>query len=322
MVDYYATLDIDNKADFVTIRKAYKKKALQYHPDKNTDKDTSELFRNISEAYQVLSNPDLRKKYDSKQKINTSFLSPNTIFKNFFDKMDPELCNYLKEAFVYMSDTLLDEKKDVGDVINGLTSSSFINKTTDTMNGYLKRKVANNNLGERTFNYSIRISELEEYYDDDGLPIHINYDFLRKYTHISFTINEGSVHKKTFLLDLIFTDFDIVFNKKTYKIMIYNNFLDNMSRKPNTSDIYLTTNVYIQDYVNGFLFEHSLSDTCTIKYNISLTNSNIIRIANMGLLTNETNYGDVYLIFRPTNIFTSQLLKNDIYDTLDSIEYI
>ena len=190
------------------------------------------------------------------------------------------------------------------------------------MNGYLKRKVANNNLGERTFNYKISISELEEYYDDDGLPIHINYDFLRKYTHISFTINEGSVHKKTFLLDLIFTDFDIVFNKKTYKIIIYNNFLDNMSRKPNTSDIYLTTNVYIQDYVNGFLFEHSLSDTCTIKYNISLTNSNIIKIANMGLLTNETNYGDVYLIFRPTNIFTSQLLKNDIYDTLDSIEYI
>ena len=61
---------------------------------------------------------------------------------------------------------------------------------------------------------------------------------------------------------------------------------------------------------------------CSLTYNICLKDSNIIRIGNMGLLTNETNYGDVYLVFRPTNIFSSQLPKDNKYDTLHSIEYI
>lgn len=320
MGDYYVTLEINKNADFVTIRKAYKKKALLYHPDKNTDKDTSEIFKNISEAYQVLSNPELRKKYDSKQKIHTSFLNPNIIFKNFFNKMDPDLCNYLKDAFVYMSDTLLDEDKDIGDIVKGFTSTSFINKTTDTMNGYLKRKIAKNDQNKCIFHYDITKDTLEEYYEDE-LAINISYDFLRKYTHISFTLADAK-EKKTFLLDLIFTDFDITFNKKNYKIVIYNNFLDNMSRKPNSSDIYLSIDIYIQDYISEFLFEYDLSNTCSVKYNIGLTGSNIICIANMGLLCYDEKYGNLYVVFRPTNIFSSQLPKNDLYDTLNSVEYI
>jgi len=322
MVDYYATLEIDKGADYTVIRKAYKKKALQYHPDKNRDKDTSELFKNISEAYQVLSDPELRKKYDSKQKIHTSFLNPNIIFRNFFSKMDPALCNYLKDAFVFMSDTLLDKDKDIGDIVDGFTSPSFIDKTTHTMNDYLKRKVAANGPNTHIFNYNITMDTLEEYYNDEGeLAININYDFLRKYTHISFTINTDK-EKKTFLLDLIFTDFDINFNKKNYKIAVYNNFLDNMSRKPNSPDIYLSVDVYIQDYLNGFLFKYSLSDLSSVTYNISLGGSNIIRIANMGLLYDGDAYGNLYVVFRPTNIFSSQLPMDELYDTLYSVEYI
>lgn len=323
MADYYATLEIDRTADFNTIRKAYKKKALQYHPDKNRDKDTSELFKNVSEAYQVLSDPELRKKYDSSQKIHPSFLSPNIIFRNFFSKMDPALCNYLKDAFVFMSDTLLDKDKDIGDVVSGLASPSFIDKTAHTMSDYLKKKIAKNRIEGYTFNYNITIDTLQEYYEDEGeLAVNINYDFLRKYTHISFTLSDNEDMKKTFMLDLIFTDFDIIFNNKTYNIVIYNNFLDNMSRKPNSPDIYLSVDIYIQDYLKGFLFKYSLSDMCSLTYNICLKDSNIIRIGNMGLLTNETNYGDVYLVFRPTNIFSSQLPKDNKYDTLHSIEYI
>ncbi|MBO4977172.1 MAG: molecular chaperone DnaJ [Muribaculaceae bacterium] len=63
--DYYEVLGVDRKADADTIKKAYRKKALQYHPDRNPgDKEAEEKFKEATEAYDVLSDPDKRAKYD------------------------------------------------------------------------------------------------------------------------------------------------------------------------------------------------------------------------------------------------------------------
>ncbi len=63
--DYYEVLGVDRNADEKTIKSAYRKKAIQYHPDKNPgDKEAEEKFKEAAEAYDVLSNPDKRAKYD------------------------------------------------------------------------------------------------------------------------------------------------------------------------------------------------------------------------------------------------------------------
>lgn len=63
--DYYEVLGVDKNADEKTIKSAYRKKAIQYHPDKNPgDKDAEEKFKEAAEAYDVLSNPEKRAKYD------------------------------------------------------------------------------------------------------------------------------------------------------------------------------------------------------------------------------------------------------------------
>ena len=63
--DYYEVLGVDKNADEKTIKSAYRKKAIQYHPDKNPgDKEAEEKFKEAAEAYDVLSNPDKRAKYD------------------------------------------------------------------------------------------------------------------------------------------------------------------------------------------------------------------------------------------------------------------
>lgn len=63
--DYYKALGVDKKADQDTIKKAYRKLAKEYHPDKHpNDTKTVEKFKEINEAYEVLGNPDKRKKYD------------------------------------------------------------------------------------------------------------------------------------------------------------------------------------------------------------------------------------------------------------------
>jgi molecular chaperone DnaJ len=62
--DHYKTLGVDKKASQEDIKKAYRKLARQYHPDTNKDAGAEERFKAISEAYDVLGDPEKRKRYD------------------------------------------------------------------------------------------------------------------------------------------------------------------------------------------------------------------------------------------------------------------
>ncbi len=63
--DYYEVLGVEKTASAEEIKKAYRKKAIQYHPDKNPgDKQAEEKFKEAAEAYEVLSDPQKRQRYD------------------------------------------------------------------------------------------------------------------------------------------------------------------------------------------------------------------------------------------------------------------
>ena len=65
MKDYYRILELSKECSETDIKKAYKKLAFQYHPDKNNAEDAESKFREISEAYDILSNADKRRMYDN-----------------------------------------------------------------------------------------------------------------------------------------------------------------------------------------------------------------------------------------------------------------
>ncbi len=92
--DYYATLGVERKASADAIKKAFRKLALKYHPDRNADdKGAEEKFKEINEAYAVLSDPEKRKQYDMfgaegfGQRFSTEDIFSNFDFGRIFDDL-------------------------------------------------------------------------------------------------------------------------------------------------------------------------------------------------------------------------------------------
>jgi curved DNA-binding protein len=84
--DYYAVLGVPRDADPDAIRRAYRKLARKYHPDLNSDGDAEERFKELGEAYEVLSDADKRARYDrlGARWREAEHEAPDESFEDFF----------------------------------------------------------------------------------------------------------------------------------------------------------------------------------------------------------------------------------------------
>jgi len=93
--NYYDLLGISKGASEEDIKKAYRKMALRFHPDKNKDSDAEEKFKAIAEAYEVLSNKQKRDAFDLyghkgvKEDFKMGKEDPFDLFRTFFNDSDP-----------------------------------------------------------------------------------------------------------------------------------------------------------------------------------------------------------------------------------------
>lgn len=70
MKDHYAALGLACDATGEDVRRAYRRKALQYHPDRNDAADATDRFRDVQEAYDTLSDHQRRQAYDDNRRRN------------------------------------------------------------------------------------------------------------------------------------------------------------------------------------------------------------------------------------------------------------
>jgi curved DNA-binding protein CbpA len=90
MKDYYAALGIDSDASIGAIKTAYRKKASEFHPDKNMSPEAPARFREVQEAYDLLSDAGKRREYDENRQrslLENPLASAEQIWTTYMHKV-------------------------------------------------------------------------------------------------------------------------------------------------------------------------------------------------------------------------------------------
>lgn len=90
MKDYYAVLGIEVDASIAEVKTAYRKKASQFHPDKNTSPDAPARFREVKDAYDLLADPARRQAYDENRRrslLESPIETAQDIWRSYINKV-------------------------------------------------------------------------------------------------------------------------------------------------------------------------------------------------------------------------------------------
>jgi len=84
-LDYFEVLEVEKSASQDDIKKAYKRLASKFHPDRNKSHDAVERFQKIQESYNVISDPKKRKRYIEQE--YTEVMDPKSFTKSYWNRV-------------------------------------------------------------------------------------------------------------------------------------------------------------------------------------------------------------------------------------------
>jgi len=116
MEDYYNVLEVPETANADEIKKAYRKKSKEFHPDVNPDGESQ--FKKIAEAYDVLSNPDKKQRYDNQKKFGGGEgMDPWDLFRKMQDGFTQRKRN-VQDKLIKINISVLDSFKGIQKSVN------------------------------------------------------------------------------------------------------------------------------------------------------------------------------------------------------------
>lgn len=92
MKDYYGLLGVSPDASIEVIKSSYRRKAAQFHPDRNPEADAAAKFRAVQEAYEILADLERRKAYDETRRsslIDEPLVVAREIWSNYLENIKP-----------------------------------------------------------------------------------------------------------------------------------------------------------------------------------------------------------------------------------------
>ena len=146
MKDYYEILEITHNASAEEIKNAYRRLALKYHPDKNNGDSSAEAkFKEIVVAYEVLSDPGEKRRYDNQYSRNNERSGTDNKSGNYGKPLTPDLILNLASDLknqVKNTDRAKVNQRRLFDLIEGILSEEHLQILLNSPNKSVNKKIA------------------------------------------------------------------------------------------------------------------------------------------------------------------------------------
>lgn len=300
--DYYEILGVSKDADEKEIKSAYRKLAKKYHPDLHQGDDAAaEKFKEVSEAYEVLSDKDKRNKYDK--------FGSNYDFSSGYD-FDPSQYGYTYTTggsgadFSDFFETIFGSSKSGGNFSGGFNINDIFGDFSSKGRGKSNKKARNK------FESELSISIKEAY---EGVTKNVSLTYKQEEYDIAVKIPAGITSNKKVKVkgEKFGLPGDILF-----KI----NIRDEKNLSLNGLDIIKTENIYPWEAALGTTKTvETLKGKLKLKVPKDFVGGNKMRIPSKGFKDLKGNVGDLYVIFNIVNPKELSEEQEKLYKELEKI---
>ena len=283
-MNYYQILNLKPNATKNEIKKSYHRLAIKYHPDKRNDISDSDRFKNISEAYSILSDDSKRKQYDSTGISDINLTNPLEMFQNIFNNFKPDSNFEVRMTGNCDISSMIFDNDNINDVLPDMfsTLTSVINGNEDNVNNPMKTNLV------KTF-------------------INVTKNIIDKNIVNDNILNQNTINEKKNIEKNNSINIDLNSNKNVDDNLNSNKHLNKENIK--SKDIFITKEFTLKEFYNNkkkkfnyYRLENNYKVKDSIIINLILNEKIIIKnkghyLENYENYENYENRGDVIFLF-------------------------
>lgn len=310
-MNYYEVLGINKNASKTEIKNAYRKLALKYHPDRNKNPDSETKFKDINNAYEILSNENKRIIYDANNTYSFNFTKPTKVYENALYELYPQLYSYITQLLGKLSFDEILEKVDIKKISKDFETPFKLFVKLFKHN--FKTSTNNINPGKGPSLYIDVTLDLEYYYNNKKRDCYLGI--------MKNVNNKIEIVKTKFLLDLELKNQKFEYQGNEHNdyekpgdvIFCFKDKIHPYYRRVNEYDLVHNINISLDNYQTDFYYKLNYFNNIEVPIHFNnVKNSNLLyKIADYGMKDfNDNTFGDLFIMLKIRNDVNENIYSN------------